>query len=181
VEQAIAPASSGGSRRPHWDSGLSERAVDLATELAKPLADPADRTTGWAGPDRLIWEGWIDARAKPEPAAAGLVFRLEVYVGERDSHGIGFSDNINEQYYIQAYPTDPVALFVHTGEQYLNTRDSKSAQELERLAGNGPQAEVQRPTSIDDPQPDRMGTWAFQVAGTGFQGTFRLAIDNDNH
>ena len=46
----------------------------------------------WAGPDRLIWEGWLDTKriaTRTAPAPPGsrhdLVMRLDVYVGERDS------------------------------------------------------------------------------------------------
>ena len=44
---------------PFADVHLLDQLPDLATELDKPLAEYGDRTTGWAGPDRLIWEGWF--------------------------------------------------------------------------------------------------------------------------
>ena len=148
---------------------------DLTAELSLPLAAPGDRTTGWAGPDRLIWEGWIDASAKPDATTPGLVFRLDLYVGERDSHGIGFSDNVifRKQYYVQAFPGESLALFLHTGEEYLSTRSPKTRVELEALAGDGPDAPVQRFRRVD-------GAWLFDVKGTGFTGTFRLAVEADN-
>jgi hypothetical protein len=65
----------------------------------------------WAGPDRLIWEGWLDTRriapgAGPSAPGRGrdMVMRLDFYVGERDSYGVGFSDNVifRQQYYVRA-------------------------------------------------------------------------------
>ena len=162
---------------PFSQADLTDGPPELAVELAKSLAAPGDRTTGWAGPNRLIWEGRIDAGAKPDDSALGLVFRLDVYVGERDSHGIGFSDNVifRKQYYVQAFPgerLEDLALFVHTGEQYLSALKPKSREDLELMAVPGPRAEVQRPLKVD-------GGWAFEVQGTGFAATFKLAIAPD--
>src|SRR5690606_38139973 len=109
---------------PFGRADLSDPLPELAEELRKPLSERGDRTTGWAGPDCLIWEGWIDGRIKPSTQARGMVFRLDVYVGERDSHGIGFSDNVifRKQYYVQVFPGTSAELFLHTGEQYLSER-----------------------------------------------------------
>jgi pimeloyl-ACP methyl ester carboxylesterase len=160
---------------------LSDELPDLAAELSKPLAAPGDYTTGWAGPGRLIWEGWIDASAKPDSAAPGLVFRLDVYLGERDSHGIGFSDNVvfRKQYYVQAFPGEPLELFIHTGEEYLSPKTPKTRDELKALAQAAPEALVQQamPTGAG---PGGTGEWTFEIAGTGFTGVFRLAITHDD-
>ena len=163
---------------PFAEADLSDGPPDLAAELSEPLAKAGDRTTGWAGPNRLIWEGWIDADAKPDSATPGLVFRLDVYVGERDSHGIGFSDNVifRKQYYVQAFPGEPLTLFVHTGEKYLSGKQPKTRDELDELAEEGPDAPVQRPT----PDAGGSGEWTFEIRGTGFEGTFRLAVKTDN-
>jgi hypothetical protein len=160
---------------PFSQADLTGGPPDLAAELALPLAAPGDRTTGWAGPDRMIWEGRIDAGAKPDAAALGLVFRLDLYVGERDSHGIGFSDNVifRKQYYVQAFPGETLALFVHTGEEYLSSRSPKTRADLEALAGDGADAPVQRLRKDGN-------AWLFDVKGTGFMGTFRLAVEADN-
>jgi pimeloyl-ACP methyl ester carboxylesterase len=159
---------------PFAKADLSDGPPELAAELAKSLAAPGDRTTGWAGPDRLIWEGRVDGGAKPDTAALGLVFRLDIYVGERDSHGIGFSDNVifRKQYYVQAFPGEELALFIHTGEQHLSALKPKSREDLEAMAGEGAAAEVQRPRKLDD-------GWTFEVQGTGFAATFKLAITPD--
>jgi hypothetical protein len=167
---------------PFHESDLSDGPPDLAGELRKPLADAGDRTTGWAGPDRLIWQGWIDAGAKPDVGAPGLVFRLDIYVGERDSHGIGFSDNVifRKQYYVQAFPGEPLALFVHTGEEFLRADSPATTRaQLEALAKPGAAAPVQRPTPTQAGGPKGAGEWTFEASGTGFEATFRLAVDPD--
>lgn len=151
------------------DPGLN----NLQDELRQTLATRGDRTTGWAGPDRLVWEGWIDEADRP-PGAEGLVFRLDVYVGERDSRGIGFSDNVifRKQYYIQAFPSSSgPKLFVHTGEKYLSGTHALTKQQLETEAVEGdPRADVQRPHQ-------RKSGFAFKIAGTGFSGELRLSVD----
>jgi hypothetical protein len=154
---------------------LSDELPDLATELAQPLAAVGDRTTGWAGPDRLIWEGWIDSAAKPGQAE-GLVFRLDVYVGERDTYGIGFSDNVvfRKQYYVQVFPGSPIEMFIHTGERYLTKPPALDQQGLRTLATADPAADVQ----IAQPDPGHPSRWTFTTAGTGFRGTFRVGIDH---
>jgi pimeloyl-ACP methyl ester carboxylesterase len=164
---------------PFHKADLSDGPPDLAEELRKPLAAPGDKTTGWAGADRLIWEGWIDAGAKPDPDAPGLVFRLDLYVGERDTRGIGFSDNVifRKQYYVQAFPGDPLALFVHTGEEHLSAKDPATREQLEALAQPGAGAAVQAPTATREAGPGGSGEWSFQVSGTGFAATLRLAVD----
>jgi pimeloyl-ACP methyl ester carboxylesterase len=166
---------------PFHKSDLSDGPPPLAGELSKPLAQPGDKTTGWAGPDRLIWEGWIDARAKPDTNAPGLVFRLDVYVGERDTRGIGFSDNVifRKQYYVQAFPGDPLALFVHTGEEYLRASSPATRERLEGLAKRGASSAVQQPVPTRAGGSGGSGEWTFEVGGTGFEGAFRVAVEVD--
>lgn len=162
---------------PFRDKRLTEGPPDLEEQLRKPLADRGDATTGWAGPHRLLWEGWVDGGEKPESRAPGLVFRLDVYVGERDTRGVGFSDNVifRKQYYVQAFPGDEPELFLHTGEQYLGRRAPLGREDLAALAeeqkGQAAAAEVRHleRTSSDD--------WLFEAEGTGFEGIFRIAID----
>ncbi|SOC53788.1 lipase family alpha/beta hydrolase [Ornithinimicrobium cerasi] len=162
---------------PFARADLSDGPPDLDTELRRPLADKGDRTTGWAGPDRLIWEGWIDGRIRPGQDAQGMVFRLDVYVGERDTRGIGFSDNVifRKQYYVQVFPGTHAELFLHTGEQYLSERDPKDAAALREIAAAdahlGVKATVQRLEEIRS----RPG-WFLDVEGTGFSARLRVAI-----
>jgi hypothetical protein len=148
---------------------------DLEGELKKSLDTAGDCTTGWAGPHRMVWEGWVDENDKPDMDAPGLVFRLDVYVGERDSYGVGFSDNVifRKQYYVQVFPrAGGPTVFVHTGERHLGSSDPKSETELKVLATNGAD-DVQQPTRNDG------GDWSFAVGGTGFAGKFRIAISSD--
>ncbi|WP_129338517.1 esterase/lipase family protein [Cellulomonas endophytica] len=152
---------------------LSDALPDLERELSRPLAEFGDRTTGWAGPDRLVWEGWIDAAAAPEEAR-GLVFRLDVYVGERDSYGIGFSDNVvfRKQYYLQVFPGDPWELLVHTGERFLTGGPGSDRASLQRHARPGAGAEVQEAV----PVPGHPGQRAFAIGGTGFSARLRVGV-----
>lgn len=127
-------------------------------DIAFPWAD------GNAG-KRLIWEGWFDTSKvlKPESdketttgtSPRDLVMRLDFYVGERDTFGIGFSDNVifRKQYYVRAELPEggrPLALFAHTAENFAD------------------------PTSTETMQNTADG-WIFHVKGTGFEAT--LAVD----
>ncbi len=159
---------------------LSDVLPDLATELRRPLAERGDATTGWAGPDRLIWEGWVDPGEKPDPDAPGVVLRLGLYVAERDGRGIGFSDNVifSKQYYLQVFPGETPDLYLHTGEQYLGSQQPLGRDELaalaQSLAANGVRAAVSRLERRDAPEGT---TWVAPVGGTGFTGALRIAFD----
>lgn len=162
---------------PFTRADLGDDLPDLATELRRPLAEQGDRTTGWAGPDRLIWEGWIDGRIKPD-GSPGMVFRLDVYVGERDSFGIGFSDNVifRKQYYVQVFPGERGAqFFLHTGEQHLGRREGKDVAELLALAAEHADLGVKAPVQHLQEVGSRPG-WFLDVEGTGFTGRFRVAL-----
>lgn len=161
---------------PFHTTDLSDGPPPLIGELSLSLAGHGDKTTGWAGDDRLIWQGWLDANVKPADELVGLVFRLDVYLGERDSHGIGFSDNVvfRKQYYVQAVPEPELAVFLHTGEQYLGIRNPTSFDQLNQLAGDDPAAAVQRCEPTGQP-----GEFRFRVAGTGFAATFRFRVQPD--
>lgn len=114
----------------------------------------------WAGPDRLLWEGFLDTRsilADKSIRRKDLVVRLDVYVGERDTFGIGFSDNVvfRKQYYVRALLKQPFKLYLHTDERFAAPGLTARGSEMERVAGG----------------------WRFPVKGTGFAGTFRIEID----
>jgi hypothetical protein len=162
---------------PFRDTRLTEGPPDLETELRRTLDASGDRTTGWAGPGRLVWEGWVDRHAVPAEEH-GMVFRLDVVVTERDSFGIGFSDNVvfTKQYYVQVLSgQDAPVLMVHTGERYVGPRTSVSPEELARLAGqegSGVQRAAFRTVAQDAQQE-----WTFEVAGTGFRGVVRIGMD----
>ncbi len=115
----------------------------------------------------------VDQNDKPDTDVPGLVFRLDVYVGERDSYGVGFSDNVifRKQYYVQVYPrAGRPAVFVHTGERFLGSNDPQYEAELGLLADNTANG-VQQLARND------AGDWTFAVDGTGFAGRFRIAIE----
>lgn len=119
---------------------------------------------GWAGKDRLIWEGWLDTtRRTPgadKKAGSGedIVMRLDIYVGERDRFGLGFSDNLvfRKQYYVRALFDDLdnlklQRLELHADEEF---REGATGKEMKKVS-NG---------------------WEFDVSGTGFEATMRLSF-----
>jgi hypothetical protein len=137
-----------------------------------------DLAFGWAGKNRLMWEGWLDTTARPPDAEktptdkAGaatadkeegdqkdIVMRLDVYVGERDLFGLGFSDNVvfRKQYYIRALFDDLEnlklsSLELHDGEKF---RKGASGQKLEKTKDG----------------------WSFSVSGTGFKTTMQVSFE----
>jgi len=146
--------------------------------------DLGDRLTergfDWLEPrDRVIWEGWLDTRVRRAGRTANdLVMRLDVYLGERDSWGLGFSDNrvFQKQYYVQAFTDPEVRLFLHTGERFLSDGRPADTAELLRLveeASVGPDGEV-----VACEQQD--GEWLLPVHGTGFEATFGLTLTHED-
>jgi hypothetical protein len=140
------------------------RTRDLTDSLA------AHEGFDWAGPDRLIWEGWFDtARINPassRPAdGAGrrdLVVRLDFYLGERDLFGVGFSDNVifRKQYYIRVVAAGAADLSqsLEEVELYLY-RDEKFSE-----------------TAHADKLVFENGFWPFEIEGTGFAATLGIRI-----
>jgi PGAP1-like protein len=156
---------------PFHQRDLKDDLGDLAELLNEPLAGETGSTTVWAGPERLVWEGWIDANASP--AGRDLVFRLDIYVAERDSYGIGFSDNVvfHKQYYVQAIPGDGgPKILIHTGERLLGPAETSTPERAEQAAGDEADA------TVVEAQRDG-GVWRFVTSGTGFTATWRVAID----
>jgi pimeloyl-ACP methyl ester carboxylesterase len=140
--------------------------------------DITERGFGWADPaERLVWEGWLDTRARSGagPARNDLVVRFDVYLGERDSWGLGFSDNrvFQKQYYVQAFSQPELRLYLHTGEQYLSAQRPADATELIRVVDRAARAD-------DDPSviacESQDGEWLLPVKGTGFEATFGLRL-----
>ena len=132
----------------------------------------SDEGFGWAGPDRLIYEGWFDtSRISPVAGAPArpaeqrdLVIRLDFYVGERDSLGVGFSDNVifRKQYYLRAVATGPEnmgAAALDTVQMYLYADESFAA----GAAG--------QPLVFAD------GRWVFSISGTGFEAQLGIQLD----
>jgi hypothetical protein len=107
-----------------------------------------------------------------------MVFRLDIYLGERDNFGIGFSDNVvfRKQYYVQAFPGNPESLYVHTGEKYLGVGDAAGAEQLETIARPAADAEVQKARAVPTTDAAVSGSWEFDVRGTGFNATFEVGV-----
>lgn len=118
------------------------------------MTDP-DPAFGWAGPDRLIWEGWLNSSASR--GDGDLVLRADFYVGERDSFGIGFSDNVvyRKQYYLRAIPAPTFELRLYTGEEFAR-----------------PETEAQYTAA----QATLEG-WMIQISGTGFSADIGIEFD----
>jgi len=122
------------------------------------FSDPSPRF-GWAGADKLIWEGWLNAFSQD---TNDMVIRLEFYVGERDLLGLGFSDNIifQKQYYVRAVvgkDDKGIELFLHTSEGFMG--------------GEANSAVHSQPMVLKD------NGWYFDVEGTGFEGKFCIELD----
>lgn len=132
--------------------------------------DPGESGFGWAGPDRLIYEGWFDTTRiapagrehVPAPERRDLVVRLDFYVGERDLFGIGFSDNVifRKQYYLRAVATGPenlsaslenVRMFLYTDERFVDDEEGE-------------------PLAFAD------GRWIFSIGGTGFEADLGIQL-----
>jgi PGAP1-like protein len=122
-----------------------------------------DITFPWADSGRLIWEGYLDTSKLVEDRERGgvkdMVLRLDFYVGERDTYGVGFSDNVifRKQYYLRAILSGPLVLYRHTDEQFMG-RDY-------------------RPLKEDEMEEHASG-WIFKVGGTGFEATLGIELDH---
>jgi hypothetical protein len=123
--------------------------------------DPKKLAFGWAGPNKLIWEGWLNSGMRmvgprDKNAASGdIVMRLDFYVGERDLFGLGFSDNVifRKQYYLRAIPDDSATrLQLYTGEEF---REDEEGETMTRAGGG----------------------WTFKIGGTGFEAQMRIELE----
>lgn len=133
---------------------------------------------GWANDEPgLIWEGWLDTTAKtlgtdkPKDESPDIVMRLDFYVGERDTFGLGFSDNVvfRKQYYVRAVfgDIDNVEtlqrLELHTGEQFTKPGSAERIPPAEDYI-------------LPEMKPTARDRWEFDVKGTGFRATLRLTF-----
>ena len=118
---------------------------------------------GWADPStRLIWEGFLDASKLVADEDRGnvvdMVLRADIYVGERDTLGFGFSDNVifRKQFYLRAVLDHTLTFYCHTGEQFMQ------------------KGYVADPNDQMTPGADG---WTFTVGGTGFSARLSLELD----
>jgi hypothetical protein len=112
---------------------------------------------GWAGKDRLIWEGWLDTSAGKAKPSDDLVLRLDVYVGERDSFGVGFSDNVifHRQLFVRAVLGKEIRLELHADERFDYADDA---------------------SSVGSPMEQTASGWKFDVKDPAFDATFGVEI-----
>lgn len=122
----------------------------------KDLSD-ADPAFGWAGAARLIWEGWLDTTAGKTQPSDDLVLRLDIYVGERDAFGIGFSDNVifHRQLYVRAVLAEPIRLELHADEGFDYVDDPSTAGSEMEQTDSG---------------------WKFDVIDPAFDATFGIEV-----
>lgn len=142
------------------------------------LSDPSVEFP-WAGPGRLVWEGYLDVRSilrDQSLAVKDMVVRLDLYVGERDLLGIGFSDNVifRKQYYVRAVLPPDLALFLHTNEDFATPADDAKRHGLRHEALSPIRAAS---TPFGWPMDRVDGGWEFGVEGTGFTGRLRIELD----
>jgi hypothetical protein len=123
------------------------------------LSDEAE-IVDWADSQRLIWEGYLDTTSimeDPSITTKDMVLRIDVHVTERDTYGIGFSDNVvfRKQYYLRAEfntgKEQDLAMSLHDNENF----------------------------SIGGKTLDRVGDhWQVPIGGTGFIGVLGLELDS---
>lgn len=114
----------------------------------------------WADGNKLIWEGCLDTTSilrDDSIVKKDMVIRLDIYVGERDTFGIGFSDNVvfRKQYYIRGL-LDGSKMYLHTDEHFA----------AKDYADDG-----------NDEMEQTAEGWEFELSGTGFWGRFRIELD----
>lgn len=143
----------------------SPEAENCYGPFRSPTLSDDDVAFPWADDDKLIWEGWLDTSCildDPSRGVRDIVMRLDVFVGERDLFGVGFSDNVvfRKQYYLQATLPPNQKLYCHTGEEFA-----------------GPGGELNPDAELEK----KDGGWEFEVRGTGFEGTLRVEIEGDEN
>lgn len=87
-----------------------------------------------------------------------MVMRLDVYLGERDIYGVGFSDNVifRKQYYLRALLNNPFTMYIHADERFAQPGFRASPSDEMKKVPDG---------------------WEFKVKGTGFEATLRVEFD----
>lgn len=129
--------------------------------FTKPDLSDKDVEFDWAGPGKLIWEGYLNTLPILEDASISkkdMVIRVDVYVGERDLYGLGFSDNVifRKQYYLRGLLMDPHTMFIHDSEEFAAPGYQDDFSTKMQRVGEG---------------------WEFEVSDTGFSGRFRIEVE----
>ncbi|WP_299844911.1 hypothetical protein [uncultured Jannaschia sp.] len=117
--------------------------------------DDPNPAFGWAGEDRLIWEGFLNSNLRDR--STDLVLRAEFYVGERDLLGIGFSDNVifHRQYYVRAVRDEKLHLELHSNENFMRQESVFPESRMHEVEAG----------------------WQFEIDGRGFKATCQLELD----
>lgn len=163
-----------------FDSETLEGGVDVQEALSTPLTEWSYRNPLWAGPGRLLWQGWIDAANVFQDSTNGAIFRVDIFVGEDDPGG--FSDKVilRKQVFVQVFRGTPPTLFVHAGERFLDPAAYPDVASVDQVAQDpsreGLTIPVQRARACSGAGAGTGSGWDFDVNGTGFNGTFHLEI-----
>ena len=149
------------------------------------LTDPLANFTWADPPTRLIWEGFLDAsRLGPDPDRGGIVdmvIRIDIYVGERDKYGVGFSDNVifRKQYHLRAVLGDQLTLFRHTGEQFMQKETAEQQVPLRKRrttwSRNLPGGNFKCPAPVSPPLSDSSWTISQRTAPAFHSASVLLA------
>lgn len=114
-------------------------------------------------PGWVLWEGWVDRNRITSPSG-DLVFRLELYVSERDSFGVRFSDDVilHRQVFVRAAPAEGRTIKEQLGGIFWSANSrltvDPTAGEAVPAAGNG--------------------VWHLTLDYADFRGTFAIELDD---
>ena len=165
-----------------FDSKTLSEGGDVTQALKEPLTRWNHSTPLWAGPGRLLWEGWIDAANLFKDSTNGAIFRLDIFVGEDDPGGFSDKAILRKQVFAQVFPGKVPTLFVHSGEQYLDPERypdlASVAEEAKEPSAEGLTVPLQRARPCTGAGRGTRSGWDFVVNGTGFTGTFHIEIED---
>ncbi len=165
-----------------FDSTTLSGGGDVTEALRRPLTEWKHDEPKWAGPGRLLWEGWIDADNIFNQSPNGAIFRLDLFVGEDDPGGFSDKAILRKQVFAQVFPGDEPALFVHSGETYLDPTTYPDLASVDAHAAapsnEGLTVPLQRARHCVGAAEGTHAGWDFVVNGTGFTGTFHLEIED---
>jgi hypothetical protein len=114
-------------------------------------------------PNWTLWEGWVD-RSRITRDTGDLVFRLELYVSERDSFGVRFSDDVilHRQLFVRVAPPE--------GGTVQDGVGGISWSENPRLSADGT---LGKPAT---PMGDAGLAWQFAVDYADFEATLAIEL-----
>jgi hypothetical protein len=115
--------------------------------------------------DGVLWEGWVD-RSSVREGSNDLVFRLELYVAERDSFGVHFSDDVitHRQVFLRAAPPEGRSIQDAVHDLYYSD---------DRRITTDPQVGVKAEPWTEGTRPG----WTFTLEDPNFIGTFAVEFE----